>query len=111
LFYVDNTGVPMPATKIFEDDDEFPEGDRWEALVWGVPTSDEFPEGLKYSFQYLGPADEEILRYDNANYAHDVGRHHRHYRGEVEGIEFEGLRSHVQKFLDEVETIHEQEFA
>ena len=56
----------MPATKIFEDDDEFPEGDRWEALAWDVP--------------------------------------------EVEGIEFEGLRSHIQKFLDEVETIHEQEF-
>ena len=75
------------------------------------PKSDEFPEGLKYSFQYLGPADEEILRYDNANDAHGVGRHHRHYCGEVEGIEFEGLRSHIQKFLDEVETIHEQESA
>jgi len=86
----------MPATKIFEDDDEFPEGDRWEALAWSVPESDEFPEGLKYSFQYD---------------AHGVGRHHRHYRGEVGGIEFEGLRSHLQKFLDEVETIHEQEFA
>jgi len=108
---MDNTGAPMPATKIFEDDDEFPDGDRWEALAWAVPKSGEFPEGLKYSFQYLGPADEEILRYDNANDAHGVGRHHRHYRGEVEGIEFEGLRSHIQKFLDEVETIHEQESA
>jgi hypothetical protein len=76
-----------------------------------VPKSDEFPEGLKYSFQYLGPADEEILRYANANDAHTVGRHHRHYGSEVEGIEFEGLRSHIQTFLDEVETIHEQEFA
>jgi hypothetical protein len=66
---------------------------------------------LKYSFQYLGPADEEILRYDDATDAHGVGRHHRHYSGEVEGIEFEGLRSHIQTFLDEVETIHEQEFA
>jgi len=88
---MDNTNVPMPATKIFEDD--------------------EFPEGLKYSFQYLGPADEEILRYDNANDAHEVGRHHRHHRDEVEGIEFEGLRSHIEQFLEEVETIHEQEFA
>jgi hypothetical protein len=32
-------------------------------------------------------------------------------RAEVEGMEFEGLRSHIQKFLEEVETIHEQEFA
>jgi hypothetical protein len=65
----------------------------------------------KYSFQYLGPADEEILRYDDATDSHGVGRHYRHYSGEVEGIEFEGLRSHIQTFLDEVETIHEQELA
>jgi hypothetical protein len=45
LFYVDNTDALMPATKIFEDDDEFPERDRWEALAWDVFRSDEFPEG------------------------------------------------------------------
>jgi hypothetical protein len=101
----------MPARKLFEDDDEFPAGDRWKRTRLRCPTSDDFPEGLKYSFQYLSPADEELLRYDNANDAHGGGRHHRHYRGEVEGIEFEGLRSHLEKFLDEVETIHEQEFA
>lgn len=111
MSYVDNTGAQMPATTILEANDEFPEGDRWEALAWTVPESDEFPEGLKYSFQYLSPADDAILRYDNANDAHDVGRHHRHFRGEVEGIEFEGLRSHIQKFLDEIKTIHEREFA
>lgn len=74
----------MPATKVYEDDDEF-------------------PEGVKYSFQYLGPADEAILRYDNAHDAHGVGRHHRHYRGEVEGIDFEGLLSHIETLLEEVE--------
>jgi len=100
----------MPARKLFEDDDEFPAGDRWEAIVWSVSEGDEFPEGLKYSFQYLGPADEEILRYDNANDAHGVGRHHRHYRGDIEGIDFVDLRSHVERFLEEVETIHEREF-
>ena len=71
----------------------------------------EFPEGLKYSFQYLGPADEEVLRYDNAHDRRGVSRHHRHHHDEVKGIEFEGLRSHIEKFLEEVETIHEQEFA
>ena len=101
----------MPARNVFEDDDEYPTGDRWEALAWEVPKSEAYPTGLKYSFQYLGPADEEILRYDNANDAHGVGRHHRHYRGTVDGIEFEGLRSHIEQFLSEVEEIHEQEFA
>jgi len=108
---MDNTGAAMPARKIFEAGDEFPAGDRWEALAWAVPESDEFPEGVKYSFQYLGPDDEQILRYDNANDAHGVGRHHRHYRDGVEGIEFEGIQQHIEKFLTEVETIHEREFA
>ena len=75
----------MAARKILEISDEFPTGDRWEVVAWDVPTSDEFPEGVKYRFQYIGPANEAILRFDNANDAHGVGRHHRHYRGEVEG--------------------------
>lgn len=73
----------------------------------GLPESNGVPEGLKYRLQYSDPTDKEILRYDNANDAHNVGQHRRHCRGKVEGIEFEGLRSHIQKFLDEVETIHE----
>ncbi len=36
----------MPATKIFEDDDEFPEGDRWEASAWKVPESNESPDSV-----------------------------------------------------------------
>jgi len=101
----------VPAKKVFEANDEFPTGDRWEAIAWEVPESEEFPEGVKYRFQYVGPADEELLRYDNSNDAHGVGGHHRHYRGAVDGIGFEDLPSHIDKFLDEVETIHEQEFA
>lgn len=101
----------MPAIKVFEDHHEFATGDRWEAIAWRVPESDEFPEGIKYSFQYLGPSDEELLRYDNANDAHDVGRHHRHLPDAIESVEFEGLRAHLEKFLDEIETIHEREFA
>lgn len=100
----------MPATKVLEEDHVFPTGDRWEAIAWAVPRSDEFPEGIKYSFQYLGPSDEELLRYDNANDAHDVGRHHRHVSGAVQGVEFRGLRSHLERFPQEVDTIHERAF-
>lgn len=101
----------MSATKVFEAHDEFPTGDRWEAIAWAVLESEQFPEGVKYRFQYLGPEDENILRYDNAHDGHGVGRHHRHYRGTVEGIEFESLRTHIERFLTEVERIHEREFA
>lgn len=40
----------MPARRIFETTDEFPAGDRWEAVAWEVPESEQFPEGVKYSF-------------------------------------------------------------
>lgn len=99
----------MPV-KAFEAADEFPAGDRWEAIAWSVPESEAFPEGVKYSFQYLGPDDEAILRYDNANDAHGVGRHHRHHCGTVEENEFDGLASHVERFLEEVHTIHDRTY-
>lgn len=108
---MDNAKLAMPATKIFEAGNEFPAGDRWEAIAWDVPETGAFPTGFKYSFQYLGPDDEEILRYDNANDAHGVGPHHRHYRGDVEGIAFTDLRSHYERFIEEVKTIHDREFA
>lgn len=41
MSYVDNTGAQLPATTILEANDEFPEGDRWEALAWTVPERDE----------------------------------------------------------------------
>jgi len=106
-----NTGIAMPATKLIEATDEFPAGDRWKAVAWRVPESEAFPEGVKYSFQYLAPDNTELLRYDNANDAPGVGRHHRHREGTVEGIAFEGLRAHFERFLTEVETIHDRKFA
>lgn len=101
----------MPARKVIEADDEYPAGDRWEAIAWRVPEIEAYPEGVKYSFQYLAPDDTELLRYDNANDAHGVGRHHRHRNDTVEGIDFDDLRAHLAEFLNEVEIIHEQAFA
>lgn len=100
----------MPATKVLEYHDEFPGGDRVAAVAWSVPESEAFPEGVKYSFQYLGPEDEAVLRYDNAHDVRGVGRHHRHHGGDVEPVDFEGLEAHLEQFLDEVQTIHERRF-
>ncbi len=38
----------MPRTPRFQDDDEFDDGSRYEMVAWGVPTSNEYPEGIKY---------------------------------------------------------------
>jgi len=66
------------------------------------------PGGYAYRFQYYDPDGEEaILRYDNA---HDstVGPHHRHHDGEVTGIEFTGLETHLARFRREVHRLNEQ---
>lgn len=54
----------MPATVVYRDEDEKPDGSRYEKVAWQVPASEDFPQGLKYSFQYMGPDGETLLRYD-----------------------------------------------
>lgn len=68
-----------------------------------------YPGGFFYRFQYYDPDEgETILRYDNAHDA-DVGSHHRHRGGDVDGIGFDGLRDHVARFRAEVFEIHDRE--
>ena len=64
--------------------------------------------GYAYRFQYYNPADNEaILRYDNAHDS-DIGAHHRHHEGDVTGIEFTDLESHLARFRLEVYRLNEQ---
>jgi hypothetical protein len=35
-------------------------------VAWQVPESEDYPEGLKYSFQYMDADGDTILRYDNS---------------------------------------------
>jgi len=92
----------MAGADDFELGLEFADG----SAVEGFATdSAEYPGGVYYRLQYYD-ADGTILRYDNAHDS-DVGPHHRHQRtadGEVtvEGIDFDGLQNHVDRFLEEV---------
>lgn len=55
--------------------------------VLSVPTSDRFPEGVKYAFHYgRAGADAPIVRYDNHHGTHEV-----HRGSEVADIDFPGL--------------------
>lgn len=99
----------MPATVLFRDDQTKPDGSRYEMVAWSVPESEEFPEGLKYSFQYVDADGTTLLRYDNAPYHLTVGRHHRHTpEGAIEPLEYTGLPDLIEQFQNEVTTIHEQ---
>ncbi|WP_129116597.1 toxin-antitoxin system TumE family protein [Halegenticoccus tardaugens] len=90
------------ATKVLDETREFDNGARYDLRPWQVPKSAEFPEGLKYSLQYVEPNGTPRLRYDNYHPDPDLGRHHRHTPTEDTSIEYEGLRAHVRRFQQEV---------
>lgn len=78
-------------------------------VAWQVPVSENFPQGLKYSFQYMDADGDSRLRYDNSPYHLDVGRHHRHTPdGDIESLEFTGLSNLIDQFQNEVNEIYER---
>jgi hypothetical protein len=99
----------MPATVVYREENEKPDGTRYEMVAWQVPVSEDFPQGLKYSFQYMDADGDTLLRYDNSPYHLDVGRHHRHTpAGDVTKLEFTGLPDLIEDFQHEVNEIYEQ---
>ncbi|MEF8826782.1 MAG: DUF6516 family protein, partial [Halapricum sp.] len=79
----------------------------YEMVAWQVPASEDFPQGLKYSFQYMDADGDTLLRYDNSPYHLDVGQHHRHTPdGEVKKLEFTGLSDLIDDFQTEVNEIY-----
>jgi hypothetical protein len=51
------------------------DGNIVRVLIVEVPTSEAYPEGIKYAFHYGSQEGETFLRYDNAH-----GTHERHMR-------------------------------
>ena len=51
----------MPATVVYREEDEKPDGSRYEMVAWQVPVSEDFPQGLKYSFQYMNADGNTLL--------------------------------------------------
>ncbi len=53
------------AKKILEVNHRYKEdGDIFRAVLWKVPTSKEFPQGIKYAFCYIHQS-KRVLGYDN----------------------------------------------
>jgi hypothetical protein len=66
--------------------------------VLRVPTSEKFPEGIKYAFHYgEKQANFPILRYDNYH-----GIHERHEGKRVEEIDFPGYEKLLRRFIREL---------
>lgn len=79
-------------------------GERYaEVRAWRVPESGRYPEGLKYSMQYGNVAGETVVRYDNFPDHPDAAHHHKHtVDGDVEDVEFGGLRPLFERFKREI---------
>lgn len=59
-----------------------------------------YPSGYKYSLHFGTLDGETILRYDNSH--EDTKGHERHFRDEVERIEFPGMVELVERFENDV---------
>lgn len=91
---------------MYRDESEKSDDSRYEMVAWQVPESEEYPEGLKYSFQYMDADGDTLLRYDNAPHHRDVGRYYRHEAGEVTKLDFTGLTALIDDFQSEVNDIY-----
>lgn len=88
----------------------FADGTRIDAVGYSVEPSDEYPDGVKYSFQYYdSETGETVLRYDNSpGYENHETNHHKHRHDLDEPVEigYEGkLEEQYDKFRQEVEDI------
>ena len=104
----DDGGSGDPAVLV-DDEIELPDGSR--VIIYGRRADPElYPSGYKYRFQYLGPDDTAILRYDNSDTPYAEGEcHDRHYRDADSEIEFAGdIRSHLDRFQKEVKRIYHE---
>jgi hypothetical protein len=97
-----------PATEVFRETDTYPDGDRYRMKVLQVPQSDDYPLGLKYSFQYMAADGTTLLRFDNYPYHPNVSTHHRHTRESVESIDYTDINDHIDRFYEEMDEIHDQ---
>lgn len=99
----------MGSTTLYRDSDTFPDGTRYEMVATSVPSSEDYPEGVKYRFQYMDADGSTLLRFDNFPHHPGVDRHHYHTtEGVHDDVEYTNLRNHVQAFYDAVDALRER---
>jgi len=99
----------MGSTVIYEDEDTFDDGTRYEMIATAIPKSDDYPEGVKYRFQYMTEDGRTLLRFDNYPNHPGVDRHHYHTpTGVYDDIEYTSLKAHAQQFYNEMDDRRER---
>jgi len=99
----------MGTTVVYEDQGTFDDGTRYEMIATAVPKSDDYPDGIKYRFQYMAGDGRTLLRFDNFPDHPGVDRHHYQTTdGVYDDIEYTGLKDHAQAFYNEMDARREQ---
>lgn len=96
------------ATPLVDQRNLYPdEGTYTQETAYFVSTSDRYPDGVKYRFQYgwleEGAGAGTIFRYDNFPDHPGAAHHHKHTtEGDVVAVEFDGVLDLHRRFLREV---------
>jgi len=93
----------MAPPVLFEDRETLDDGTRYEMIATKVAKSEDYPEGVKYRFQYMDENGRTLLRLDNFPHHPDVDRHHCHDAEGVHDVEYGGLADHVRRFYDAID--------
>ncbi len=88
------TGQCLFHEKVTDED-----GDLYEAIIWRVPVSSKYREGIRYRLAFIrsGEGTPAVL-YDN----HHPKGHHRHLGQRTAPYEFQGADRLLQDFRDDV---------
>ena len=86
------------AILLFHKKYEYSDGEIVEVKAWEVPPSPAKPEGIKYSFVYIGRDGARILGYDNA----EGKGHHKHLGDQEVPSEFLSVEWKIARFTEEV---------
>lgn len=86
------------AVLLFHKKYEYADGEIVEIKAWSVTTSPAKPQGIKYSFVYIGKDGTRILGYDNA----EGKGHHKHLGTREFSSEFTSIERLIARFAQEV---------
>lgn len=96
----------MGARVLYEDHDTFNDGSRYEMIATSIPKCDDYPDGVKYRFQYMAEDGRTLLRFDNFPDHPGVERHHYPTpEGVHDDIEYTYLKNHIQSFYKRMDDL------
>src|SRR5271157_2306678 len=87
---------------LFHEKDTDERGDLYEAIIWRVPVSSKYSEGIRYRLAFIrsGESTPAVL-YDN----HHPKGHHRHLGKSTGPYKFQDIHRLLQDFRDDVQRV------